>query len=370
MTGPVEEFSGRLALQQRVLPHYRVRFVDRLAEACTRGLYVYAGPPHPGEAIQSADRVLRAEWTRAENRYLGPPRMKILRQPGVLGWLECTAPEALVLESNPRYLTNWQAADWMRARGGPVVGWGLGIASRPGIRGAIGMRVWRRWLSKLDAAICYSSSGAAEYIRAGFPAGRTFVALNSVVEAPEQAPERDAPYDRPVRILYVGRLQERKQLDLLFEAIRQAQLHASVRVVGDGPARERFERAARENGVQAEFVGRKVGIELQRQYAWSDLFVLPGTGGLAVQEAMAHALPVVVARGDGTQADLVTPENGWLVAPGEARALAEVLQQAVQEPDELLAMGKESFRIVQERANIGAMRSVFIRALNAVTSEG
>ena len=42
-------------------------------------------------------------------------------------------------------------------------------------------------------------------------------------------------------------------------------------------------------------------------FAGADLFVLPGTGGLAVQEAMSYALPVIVAKGDGTQEDLVRP---------------------------------------------------------------
>ena len=41
----MKRFPGRLALQQRVLPVYRVPFVDTLADRCDGGLSVFAGQP-------------------------------------------------------------------------------------------------------------------------------------------------------------------------------------------------------------------------------------------------------------------------------------------------------------------------------------
>ena len=64
---------------------------------------------------------------------------------------------------------------------------------------------------------------------------------------------------------------------------------------------------------QHEFPGAKHGQELEPYFAAADLFVLPGTGGLAVQQAMAHALPVLVGEADGTQSNLVRPANGWIL---------------------------------------------------------
>lgn len=365
-----EIFAGKVALQQRVLPDYRVPFVDLLAESCRGGLHVYAGHPMPGEGIRSAQRVLRAEWRRADNRYLGRGLLRFLRQPGLLAWLSELKPDAVILESNPRYLDNWRAADRMRESGRPVIGWGLGVPAREGLAGALIGVLWRRWLDKLDAVLSYSSAGAAEYIAAGFPAGRIFVAVNSVIGPPEDAPERRSAAGRPLRILFVGRLQERKRLGDLFRALERVDIPAEVRIVGDGPALPLFQRQAQGLSPQVEFLGRQVGQELEAHYAWADLFALPGTGGLAVQQAMASGLPVIVAEGDGTEADLVTPANGWLVPPGDQAALAQTLQEAAASPQALVKMGRESFRIVKDRANIGAMRDVFVRALNAVAAEG
>ncbi len=47
-------FEGRLGLQQRVLPDYRVPFFDTLAANCEGGFSLFAGQPRPEEAIKTA----------------------------------------------------------------------------------------------------------------------------------------------------------------------------------------------------------------------------------------------------------------------------------------------------------------------------
>ncbi len=118
----------------------------------------------------------------------------------------------------------------------------------------------------------------------------------------------------------------------------------------------------------AEFRGARAGEELRPYFAAADLFVLPGTGGLAVQEAMAHGLPVVVAKGDGTQDDLVRPENGWQIAPEDHEALVRTLQLALSNAGRLRKMGAESYRIVAEQINLEAMVRVFVQALNETST--
>jgi glycosyltransferase involved in cell wall biosynthesis len=129
-----------------------------------------------------------------------------------------------------------------------------------------------------------------------------------------------------------------------------------------------FQGLARQVYPQAHFPGAKRGAELEAYFLSADLFVLPGTGGLAVQEAMAHGLPVIVAEGDGTQDDLVRPENGWRVPPSDLAALVATLREALPDASRLRRKGHESFRIVAEEANLERMADVFLQALEAVTS--
>jgi glycosyltransferase involved in cell wall biosynthesis len=136
--------------------------------------------------------------------------------------------------------------------------------------------------------------------------------------------------------------------------------------VGDGPERAALESFAKEIYPSAEFIGAKHGAELKPYFAQADLFVLPGTGGLAVQEAMSYGLPVIVAKGDGTQDDLVREKNGWQIPPEDYDALLAAMKNALSDIARLREMGKESFRIVSEEINIQKMADVFVTALNSI----
>ena len=137
-------------------------------------------------------------------------------------------------------------------------------------------------------------------------------------------------------------------------------------IVGDGPERDALRSFAQEIYPSAEFIGAKHGLELKPYFEQADLFVLPGTGGLAVQEAMSYGLPVIVAKGDGTQDDLVRENNGWQIPPEDYDALVSTMKNALSNIARLREMGKESFRIVSEEINIGKMAEVFVRALNSI----
>jgi glycosyltransferase involved in cell wall biosynthesis len=137
-----------------------------------------------------------------------------------------------------------------------------------------------------------------------------------------------------------------------------------VIIVGVRPAREELENLARRLSVDIEFTGAKHGSDLDPYFDQADVFVLPGTGGLAIQQAMAHGLPIIVARGDGTQDDLVRNENGWQVSPNDLPALTKTLKDALNDPARLRQMGQASYRIVAHEINVDTIVAVFINVLN------
>jgi glycosyltransferase involved in cell wall biosynthesis len=357
-------FPGRLGLQQRVLPDYRIPFFDMLAAACDGGLSVFAGRPRRGEGITDG-HLSSAEQVRAQNIHVLSGALYLCLQPGLTRWLSDWDPNALILEANPRYLSTASAVAWMHARGRRVIGWGLGAPAQSGPYKQLRAARRRHFLSGFDALIAYSQRGAREYADVGFPRERIFVATNAVAARPQQPPQRISTSGR-LTVLFVGRLQARKHVDSLLQAC--AEMHEPrprLVIVGDGPERNRLELLARQVYPSAEFVGAKHGETLRPYFLEADLFVLPGTGGLAIQEAMAHALPVIVARGDGTQDDLVREENGWQIPPEDHSALVSTLQLALGDSGRLRRMGDESLRIVSQEINLETMLSVFMAALHS-----
>jgi glycosyltransferase involved in cell wall biosynthesis len=106
---------------------------------------------------------------------------------------------------------------------------------------------------------------------------------------------------------------------------------------------------------------------LGRCFLAADLFVLPGTGGLALQEAMLYGKPVAAAEADGSQKDLIRDgENGWLLPPGNDEALLRTLREALTNPDRLVGMGRASRRIVRRTATMEKMIDGFLQAMRFV----
>jgi glycosyltransferase involved in cell wall biosynthesis len=369
-------FPGKLALQQRVLTTYRAAFFETLAQACEGGLSVCAGLPRPEESIAVTNQIRGAKFQPIQNTHLLKGRMYLCYQRGLPAWLEACSPQALIVEANPRYLSTPAAIRWMKKHGHPVIGWGLGARLVCGSLNLLKKMVeWPRnasrksFVNQFDALLTYSRRGAQEYAALGFPADKIFVAPNAAARRPSQAmPARPLEFDGRLKVLFVGRLQVRKRIDLLLQACAAlpAELQPRLVIVGDGPERLALEHLAKTVYTATEFPGAKHGTELAAYFSAADLFVLPGTGGLAVQEAMSYGLPIIMGQGDGTNDDLVRPGNGWQIHPDDPDALKNCLRVALLDVAHLRAMGAESYRIVRDEINLENMVRVFVEALNSV----
>jgi glycosyltransferase involved in cell wall biosynthesis len=360
-------FKGRVGLVQRVLPSYRAPLFDALGALCPSGLALFAGKPRRGEMIKTVDSLDQAQLFHAKNLHLFHGSLYICIQIGLQRWLKDWDPEVLIVEANPRYLRTSAAVRWMHKHGRPVIGWGLGAPPLSGPLAVVRQRRRTRFIRQFDTLITYSHAGAEQYAQLGFPKERIFIAVNAVTPPPAHPlPHRPTLVeDKRGRLLFIGRLQERKQLHNLLVACAQLPdaLQPELVIVGDGPDRVRLQTLAEKIYPQTAFTGALYDDALEAQFRQADLFVLPGTGGLAMQQAMSYGLPVIAAEADGTQADLVRPGNGWQIQPNDVDALRTAMEQALSDIAALRKMGAESYRIVSEEVNLEKMVSVFVQAL-------
>ena len=134
------------------------------------------------------------------------------------------------------------------------------------------------------------------------------------------------------RLLYVGRFDPRKGLDVLLEAMLRVREHVSdvqLRLVGGSPLRGIAASYGRKVSALdladcVEFIGEQPHEEIPKFMAEADLFVLPSyydSFGIVLAEAMACGLPVVATRCGGPE-ELVEEGSGQLVAVGDAEDLA------------------------------------------------
>ena len=365
------EIQKKIAIQQRVLPSYRIPFFDALASECEQGLSVFAGEPRRSEGLDYGTRPAVAKFYPGKNTHLFDGQLYLCRQAGIMTWLRSWQPDVLIMEANPRNLRSGAALNWMKARGGKIIGWGLGSPLPSGLFAKARLDLRKRFVSRFDALITYSQQGAEEYAALGFEPGLIFCAPNAVAPKPVQPlPERPSGFrNGKPNIVFVGRLQARKRVDMLLRACAMlpAGMQPAVVIVGDGPERGKLEALAKEVYMDVRFTGAQHGQDLERIYRSADLFVLPGTGGLAVQQAMSFGLPVIVGESDGTQSDLVRHENGWTLTDANAEELSRLMQVTLENIPRMRRMGAASYRIVSQEINLETMVDSFARAIRRVT---
>ena len=226
----------------------------------------------------------------------------------------------------------------------------------------------------VDAHVNYVDKAREIYGSYGVPRERIWVTRNSP-DTDEMARAAAAigkpPERRARRLLHVGRLVRDKRVDLLLDAmpmVLEKFPDAELIVVGDGPLRAEFEAQASRLGVDraVRFLGAIYEPEeLGRQYLSASIFVLPGLGGLSINEAMFYGLAVICSEGDGTEAFLVREgENGSYFRADDARSLGSALLKTMADPQRLQRMGVRSRDIVAQEVNIGTVIAEYRKALD------
>lgn len=145
---------------------------------------------------------------------------------------------------------------------------------------------------------------------------------------------------RPLRVLYVGSLGQRKGLSYLFAAAKLAGHSIALTVVGTKPAEPcpALERALAEHRWIASLPHARVLDEMRR----SDVLVFPSLFegfGLVILEAMAQGVPVITTAHTAGPDIIADGVDGFIVPIRDATAIAARLAKLHDDRDRLAAMG-------------------------------
>ena len=186
----------------------------------------------------------------------------------------------------------------------------------------------------------------------------------TTVRAAEPTDSDDDTIDGRPRVLFTGRLIERKGLPYLLQAAKDLVSRCNARLVitGDGEERPKLERMIDELELRddVDMMGFVSKEELARQYDLCDVWVNPGIVdswgdaeglGIGSIEAYSHYKPVVASRVGGIPDTIRDGQTGYLVPQKDPVALADAIVDLIEHPEKAEAFGKAGFHYVQETFN-------------------
>lgn len=208
-------------------------------------------------------------------------------------------------------------------------------------------RWWIRHVFEPSDAVVVPSSFAGERLRRYGLSKPTFVISNGAVEPrPRTARRQVERRTEPYLVLCVGRLAPEKRQDLIIDAVARCRYRDRIRLVvaGAGHLETRLRARARRHGLPVEF-GYVSNERLAELYDEATLFVHAGEvelEGMAVLDAMAAGLPVLVSDAPDSAARDLASGPEFRFRPGDATDLAAHIDRLLESPALLAAGARRS----------------------------
>ncbi len=337
-------------------------------------LFLLAGYSKSEESgrVRLSDKVIENE-----SRYLCKEiRVKSFTfryQKDVISQIKQIKPDVVVMASHVGNLSSWNIMQLKRKMGFCLVAWQCGYEFNPS---SLKDYVLGKFIKGFDYHLAYHTNAKKYAMRYGAKESQVTVMHNTIndnkivrIEKSEARNRICANFSeigsRPI-VLFVGAILQEKRLEALCDAMQLPETSKAVLlVVGDGPHLACLKSAYGhyENIIFTGSVIDGVGA----YFDGGDVFLLPGTGGLAINEAMAHALPIISGYADGSADDLVIDgKNGYRLKDAGVNEIAESISKVLADPEHARKMGQESLCMVEEKFSfdryidriVGVLRNV------------
>jgi colanic acid/amylovoran biosynthesis glycosyltransferase len=233
-----------------------------------------------------------------------------------------------------------------------------------GLRDWLSRALIRAVLKHADAVTTMNTDMRDRLVELGADPATTVV-LSMGADVAAIRPLAAAAERRLGRILFVGRLVEKKGVSVLLEALRLLDGRGyDLRLVGDGPLRPQLTSLSA--GLSATFVGVLGREALAAEYGAASIAVFPSVAAasgdqdglpVALLEAMSAGCAVLASDLPGLRDAVVDGESGLLTAPGSAQELATALGRLLGDP----ALCDQLGRAAATRAQDYSLEAIGVR---------
>lgn len=339
----------RITIYQRVLPHYRVPFFERLYEILLEHdiqLQVVFGKEKSGTVPKTVQ--IDAPWaTYKKVNYLDFFGAELIFQRA--GWRDLTLGNVVIVEQANRLLINYLLY-FLRAIGVIKLGfWGHGKNFQSIKHSGFKEKLKRFYSVYTDWWFCYTNSGKRIISQLDFPTDQISVVRNSV-DLGELIEEQRRLDNRELEKLkeclgitggniavYCGGMYAEKKIKFLLDACKQLKAIVPdyhVIFIGSGPD-EHLVTTFCEHNTWAHYVGSISGIERVKYFSIGKLLLMPGAVGLAILDSFALNLPMITTNilTHGPEIDYLDSEVNGLMVEHNVQVYAQSVSELLMDDE-------------------------------------
>lgn len=363
------------------LPAYRKDFFvllnDRLKKEGHDLLILY-GRKNANESLQLSENLGFDAKSFPVKTYIKKGPLKFIGFLGLVRYFKSKSPDVYVLQFHVSTLTYWRLYIYSKLNNIPYITWDCNYLKPELGRRARSLRKYLTDKVYKNAKVCvtYGTKFKNELLQICKNEKDIIVAQNTIniekIYSNRSELCNNKHFDHPLHILYVGVVNDRKNVEAAIIAVAELIKEGHniyFDIVGGGDSYDNCATLAKNLDVTDRVVlhGPKYSTELQYYFENADVFVLPGTGGLAINEAMAYSLPIISTEGDGTILDLIDGNGYLLKNNGDVSELKNAILNFIRLPEEeKKKMSKKSEDIILKKASLENMVNQHIIAIKRV----
>ena len=241
-----------------------------------------------------------------------------------------------------------------------------------GLRDRVSRRLFRAILKNADAVTTMNTDMRDRLVELGADASTTVV-LSMGADVTAIRPLAAAAERGSGRILFVGRLVEKKGVSVLLEALRLLEdTGYDLHIAGDGPLRSQL--TSDSSGLRVTFLGVLGREALAAEFGAASIAVFPSVAAVsgdqdglpvALLEAMSLGCAVVASDLPGLRDAVEDGRSGLLTTPGSAQELAAALGRLLRDQELCDQLGRAA-AIRAESFSVDAIGGRYVALLDGV----
>lgn len=350
---------SKLVLLQTVATDYRKKLFDTLESNLKNDFILYAGENYFEESVKTDNTI--SYLHKINNVYLLD--RKFLFQFGI--WKESLKAEKLIMEMNPRILSNWVLLIMRKILGNETILWGHAWPRNGKDSKSDKVRQLMRQLG--DVIVTYTKTQSEE-LKEKMPHKKIVFAPNSLYYKNEMFVHNKSGI---TDIIYVGRLTKLKKPKLLIEAyvkaLKQLPSEANLIIVGDGEEKDVLHNLVQELKLEnrIKLLGH-IGDydQLAKLYSTSLFSVSPGYVGLSITQSFGFGVPMLISKDENHSPEIeavVQGDNSLFFKTDDIDDLAEKILFFYNEKEMWLKKRKSICEYCKKHYSIESMAQTFLK---------